>query len=170
VKRKRRDSKMKTRRGTNRGFPGRLTLEEWLELPYLRRLDLKRGAECERFGCDRLCARKQCKRHRTCCGADAQDCERRLWHLTKPKPKTLLGELSRLSRLVELAKVDAQPPWSSPPQQAMPAAQRSTKAASGRASGGSGRRPASRPARADKADSDAGLWEIIQTGQSGEGG
>jgi hypothetical protein len=161
---------MKTRRGTNRSFPGRLTLEEWLELPYLRRLDLKRRAECERFGCDRLCPRKQCKRHRTCCGADAQDCERRFWHLTKPKPKTLWRELSRLSRLVELAKVDVRPSWSSPPQQATPAAQRSAKAASSRPTGGSGRRPASSPVRADKADSDAGLWEIIQTGQSGEGG
>jgi hypothetical protein len=72
-----------------------------------------------------------------------------------------------------LAKVDARPPWSSPPQQATPAAQRSAKAASGRASGGSGRRPASGPVRADKADSDAGPaskhWEIIQTGRSGEG-
>jgi hypothetical protein len=165
---------MKARRGTNRSFPGRLTLDEWLELPYRLRLDLKYRAECERFGCQRLCASKQCKRHRTCCAADAQDCARRLWHLTKPKPKTLWRELSRLSRLVELVKMDAQPdsqpPWSSPPRQATSAAKRSRAAPSGRASRNSGGRSASRPVRAGKENSDAGLWEIIQTGQGGEKG
>jgi len=168
------ESIMKARRGTNRSFPGRMTLDEWLVLPYLRRLDLKRRAECERFDCHRLCARIQCKRHRTCCGADAQDCVRRLWHLTKPKPKTLWRELSRLSRLVELPKpetqLDAQPPWSSPPQQATPPAKRSRATQSGRAFRNSGRRSASRPVRAGKENSDAGLWEIIQTGQGGDEG
>jgi hypothetical protein len=161
---------MKTRRGTNRSFPGGMTLEEWLELSYLRRLDLKHRAECEQFGCHRLCARRECRRHRTCCSADADDCARRFWHLTKPKPKTLWRELVRLSELVRLAKVDTQPPWECPPQQATPAAKRSLAAPSGRASRRSGRRQASRPVRADKKNSDAGLWEIIQTGQGGDEG
>jgi hypothetical protein len=165
---------VKARRGTNRSFPGRMTLEEWLELPYLRRLDLKRRAECEQFGCHRLCARRECKRHRTCCNADADDCARRFWHLTKPKPKTLWRELSRLSRLVELAKPetqpDSQPPWSSLSQQATPAAKRSGAAPPGRAARGLGRRSASHRVRADKKNSDAGLWEIIQTGKGGNEG
>src|ERR1700728_3966744 len=117
---------MKPRRGTNRSFPGRMTLDEWLELPYLRRLDLKHRAECERFGCHRLCARKQCKRHRTCCAADAQDCARRFWHLTKPKPKTLWRELTRISEIIRMTSTetrpDSQPPWSGSPQQMMSAA------------------------------------------------
>ena len=167
---------MKSRRTTNRSFPGRLTLEEWLALPYLDRLDLMRRAQCELFACHRLCASKQCRRHRTCCGDDALACEQRLWHLTKPKPKTLWRESGRLSDLAKLLRPDGWPLWKKLLAEPMASGEessgptRSGRAPRRRATGGSARRPASSPVRADKEGSDAGLWEIIQTGRSGEGG
>jgi hypothetical protein len=170
---------MKSRRTTRRSFPGRLTLEEWLALPYLGRLDLTRRAQCELFGCQRLCASKQCRRHHTCCGDDAQACEQRLWHLTKPKPKTMWRESGRLSDLAKLPGPDGWPLWKKllknppPSDRVVSGSKRPGESprglVSGRAVHGSDRNPASRPARADKEGSDAGLWEIIQTGQPGEG-
>ena len=52
-------------------------------------------------------------------------------------------------------------PWKAPSDLSV-----SAQARSGRAS----RRSASRPVRAGKENSDAGLWEIIQTGQGGDEG
>jgi hypothetical protein len=161
---------MKARRGTNRSFPGRMTLDEWLVLPYRRQLDLARRAQCELLNCHRLCANKQCKRHRTCCGDDAMACERRLWLLPKTRPKRLRRESARLEKLAMLHGPEGGPPWLGATGKAPSDRSVSAQARSGRASRRSGRRSASRPARAGKENSDAGLWEIIQTGRGGEEG
>jgi hypothetical protein len=171
---------MKARRGTNRSFPGRMTLDEWLVLPYRRQLDRARRAQCELLNCHRLCANKQCKRHRTCCGDDAMACERRLWQLPKTRPKTLRRESARLEKLAMLHGLEdgapcLEAPWLDAPQ--LPATRKapsdrsvSAQAPSGRAPRRLGPRSASRPVRAGKKNSDAGLWEIIQTGEGGEEG
>jgi hypothetical protein len=161
---------MKSRRQTNRSFPGRMTLDEWLVLPYQRQLDLARRAQCELLNCHRLCARKQCKRHRTCCGDDAMACERRLWQLPKTRPKTLRRESARLEKLAMLCGLEDGAPWLSAARKAPSDPSVSAQALSGRASRRSGRRSASRPVRAEKKNSDAGLWEIIQTGRGGDEG
>jgi hypothetical protein len=96
------ENTVKGRRQTRRSFPGRLTLEEWLELPYLRRRDLIWRARCELLGCERYCASTMCRRHRTCCGDDPMSCERRLWHPPRPRPKTFRRELVRIDRLSDL--------------------------------------------------------------------
>jgi hypothetical protein len=161
---------MKARPGTNRSFPGRMTLDEWLVLPYRRQLDLARRAQCELLNCHRLCASKQCKRHRTCCGDDAMACEQRLWLLPKTRPKRLRRETARLEKLAMLHAAESAPPWLGDARKAPAERSASAQAPSGRTSRGSGQRQASRPARAGQEKSDAGLWEIIQTGRGGEAG
>jgi hypothetical protein len=159
---------MKSRRQTNRSFPGRLTLNEWLELPYLVRLDLAWRAQCELLNCHRLCAHKQCQRHRTCCGDDAMACERRLWQIPKTRPKTLRRESGRLTDLAKLRGPDRVPPWEQAASHEIRYGVRSSGALPGRrGSDSSAGRAASRPVRAKKQNSDAGLWEIIQTGKEG---
>jgi hypothetical protein len=167
---KRKETVMKPRRGTNRSFPGRMTLEEWLVLPYRRQFDLARRAQCELLNCHRLCPSKQCKRHRTCCGDDAMACERRLWLLPKTRPKRLRRESARLEKLAMLHGPEGGTPWLGDARKAPSDLSVSTQTPSGRASRRSGRRQASRPARAGQEKSDAGLWEIIQTGRGGEEG
>jgi hypothetical protein len=93
---------MKNRRSTQRSFPGRLTLEDWLALPSLGRRDMVDRAACELLQCHRLCAGKQCRRHRTCCGDDAAACKEQLWQRTTRRPMTLRRELSRLGYLAGL--------------------------------------------------------------------
>ena len=90
---------MKTKRSTNRSFPGRLTLEEWLDLPSLGRRDMVCRAECELLGGARFCPDRMCRRNRTCCGDDSMACERRLWQLPEPRPKALRRQLGRLEKL-----------------------------------------------------------------------
>jgi hypothetical protein len=167
---RRTENVMKTTRGTNRSFPGRMTLDEWLVLPYRRQLDLARRAQCELLNCHRLCSSKQCKRHRTCCGDDAMACERRLWLLPKTRPKRLRRESARLEKLAMLHVPESGPPWLGDARKAPFDLSVSTQAPSGRASRRLGRRQAPRPVRAGKEKSDAGLWEIIQTGQGGDEG
>src|ERR1700722_7158207 len=95
---KRGDQAMARRRPT-RSFPGRLTLEEWLARPSGVRNDLIRRAQCDLLGSFRFCAKKPCRRERTCCGDDPGACGWRLWCLKKVKPKTLRNEWSRLEDL-----------------------------------------------------------------------
>jgi len=85
-----------------RSFPGRLTLEEWLALPFRERADRVRRAQNDLLGSFQFCAGKRCRRGRTCCGDDPQACRHRLWRQTAPKPKTLRRELARLDRLSAL--------------------------------------------------------------------
>jgi hypothetical protein len=98
---KRGDQAMARRRPT-RSFPGRLTLEAWLARSLRVRNDLIRRAQCDLLGSFRFCARKPCRRQRTCCGDDPGACGWRLWCLKKVKPKTLRNEWSRLERLKSL--------------------------------------------------------------------
>jgi hypothetical protein len=94
---------MKRRVQTQRSFPGRLTLEEWLASPSRKRVDLVRRAQCDLLGSFRFCADKQCRRQRTCRGDDPGACCHTLWCLKKvKKPKTLRAEWSRLERLKSL--------------------------------------------------------------------
>jgi hypothetical protein len=93
---------MKARPQTKRSFPGRLTLEEWLERPLPARLDLIWRAQCDLLGSFRCCANKRCHRERTCCGNDPEACRQRLWCLKTMKHKTLRQEWSRLERLTSL--------------------------------------------------------------------
>ena len=77
-------------------YPGRLTLEEWQTVPFLKRLELIKRAQCDLFGSFRFCTDKRCRRARTCCGDGPYECHERLWRLVKPKPKTLRREYGRL--------------------------------------------------------------------------
>jgi len=85
-----------------RSFPGRLTLEEWLAVPFSKRIPLIWRAQCDLLGSFRFCARKPCRRARTCRGDDALACRQRLWLLKKGKPKTLRNEWARLDDLQAL--------------------------------------------------------------------
>jgi hypothetical protein len=76
--------------------PGRLTFEEWQAVPFLKRLALIKRAQCDLLGSFRFCADKRCRRARTCCGDDPDECHERLWRLVKPKPKTLRREYCRI--------------------------------------------------------------------------
>jgi hypothetical protein len=101
----RRKERCKTMKGKpvgTRSFPGRLTLEEWLARPSRVRNDLVRRAQCDLLGSFRFCARKPCRRERTCCGDDPGACGWRLWCLKRVKPKMLREEWSRLERLKSL--------------------------------------------------------------------
>lgn len=90
---------MKNKRSTQRSFPGRLTLEEWLALPGLGRRDMILRAQCELLRCHRRCASKDCRRHRACCRDDARACKERLWRRAPTRPKTLRREFRRLENL-----------------------------------------------------------------------
>ena len=85
-----------------RSFPGRLTLEEWLAIPFRKRIPLVWRAQCDLLGSFRFCAKKRCRRLRTCCGDDPQACRQRLWRLKKVRPKTLRQEWTRLDGLKAL--------------------------------------------------------------------
>jgi hypothetical protein len=85
-----------------RSFPGRLTLEEWLAVPFLKRIPLVWRAQCDLLGSFRYCANKRCRRERVCCGDDPNTCRQRLRGLRKPEPKTLRREWARLDRLTRL--------------------------------------------------------------------
>jgi hypothetical protein len=85
-----------------RSFPGRMTLEEWLQVPFLKRIPWVRRAQCDLLGSFRFCAKKRCRRERTCSGDDALACREKLWCLTKPKPKTLRKEFVRIGNLTYL--------------------------------------------------------------------
>jgi|SRR5580698_1206790 hypothetical protein len=94
---------MKNKRSTNRSFPGRLMLEEWIGLPDIGRRDMILRAECELLACHRLCASKQCQRHRTCCADDSAGCQRGLWQRARSNSTpSLRRELSRLKDLIGL--------------------------------------------------------------------
>jgi hypothetical protein len=80
----------------SRSFPGRLMLEEWLRLPYSKRLPLIGRAQCDLLGSFRFCGKKRCRRERTCCGADPFECAQTLWRIRKVRPKTLRREWARL--------------------------------------------------------------------------
>jgi len=86
-----------------RSFPGRLTLKEWLAVPFGKRVPLVWRAQCDLLGSFRFCTKKRCRRERTCCGDNPQACRQRLWRLTKPKPKTLRKEWARLDSLSSLS-------------------------------------------------------------------
>jgi hypothetical protein len=85
-----------------RSFPGRLTLEEWLAVPFGKRMALVWRAQCDLLGSFRFCTNKRCRRERTCCGDDPMACRQRLWCLAKAKPKTLRNEWARLDHLGSL--------------------------------------------------------------------
>jgi hypothetical protein len=93
---------MKNKRSTQRSFPGRLMLEDWLALPGFARRDMIHRAECELLRCHALCPSKQCRRHRACCADDAVECERSLWQRALPNPRPLRQELARLYGLAKL--------------------------------------------------------------------
>jgi hypothetical protein len=85
-----------------RSFPGRLTLEEWLAVPFRERIALVRRAQCDLLGSFRFCAKKRCRRERTCCGDDPHACGQRVWSLKRARPKTLRREWARLDGLTDL--------------------------------------------------------------------
>lgn len=98
----RREDQAMPRRRPTRSFPGRLTLEQWLERPLPARIDLIWRAQCDLLGSFRFCANKRCRRARTCRGADPEACSHGLWCRKAKKPKTLRQEWSRLVRLKSL--------------------------------------------------------------------
>jgi hypothetical protein len=85
-----------------RSFPGRLTLEQWQAVPFRKRIDLIWRAQCDLLGSFRCCVAKRCRRHRTCCCKNPNECSQKLWRLKKVRPKTLRQEWARLGRLKEL--------------------------------------------------------------------
>jgi hypothetical protein len=99
---------MKNKRATQRSFPGRLTLADWLALPGFARRDMISRAACALLHCHRLCAGKACQRHRTCCGDDAAACKERLWQRATWHRMTLRRELCRLGTLAGLGGTDSE--------------------------------------------------------------
>jgi hypothetical protein len=85
-------------------FPGQMTLEEWLALPDIGRRDMISRAACTLLECERFCTNGMCRRHRSCCGDDAMECELRLWRLPRLRLKALQRELYRLEHLADLGR------------------------------------------------------------------
>jgi hypothetical protein len=85
-----------------RSFPGRLTLEEWLTVPFRKRIDLVWRAQGDLLGSFRFCAMKRGCRERTCCCDDPDACRERLWRVRTVRPKTLRREWARLDGLTAL--------------------------------------------------------------------
>ena len=85
-----------------RSFPGRLTLEQWLAIPFGVRVPLIWRAQCDLLGSFRSCANKRCCRERRCCSDKPDACRERLWRLKKARPKTLRREWARLDGLKSL--------------------------------------------------------------------
>ena len=85
-----------------RSFPGRLTLEEWLAMPWGKRIALIWRAQADLLGSFRHCTDKSCRRHRMCVSDDPEACRKRLSRLKKVMPKTLRNEWARLDRLNHL--------------------------------------------------------------------
>jgi hypothetical protein len=93
---------MTNKHGSSRSFPGRLTLDEWIALPDLGRREMIHRAVCTLLECERFCTNRMCQRHRSCCGDDAAECERRLRRLPRPRLMALQAELGRLEDLASL--------------------------------------------------------------------
>jgi hypothetical protein len=85
-----------------RSFPGRLTLEQWVRMPWGKRVPLIWQAQCDLLGSFRACANKRCRRERSCYSDTPEACRQRLWRLKKPRPKTLRREWARLEGLKSL--------------------------------------------------------------------
>jgi hypothetical protein len=93
-------------RNVSRSFPGRLTLEEWLVVPFLERRDLIARAQCDLLGSFRYCAKKRCRRMRTCCGGDPHDCGSELRHRHYKRHGGIANTIRReWARLRELESV-----------------------------------------------------------------
>ena len=85
-----------------RSFPGRLTLEEWLAVPWRKRIPMIWRAQADLLGSFRFCAKKRCRRERRCYGEDPEACRQRLRRRKKVRPKTLRAEWFRLDGLKAL--------------------------------------------------------------------
>jgi len=91
-----------------KSFPGRLTLEQWLALPFIERVHLVHQAQCDLWGSFRYCRRKNCRRHRTCLSREAYECAREIKIIKRRstgrtgEPKTMRREWSRLYALRDL--------------------------------------------------------------------
>ena len=89
-------------------FPGRLTLEQWLAIPWRSRIDLIWRAQADLLGSFRYCADKRCRRHRFCVSDDPEMCWKKIRRLrrgSRPRmvmPKTMYREWDRLNRLNHL--------------------------------------------------------------------
>jgi hypothetical protein len=88
--------------GGRRRFPGRLTREHWLRLPFGVRVPSIWRAQSDLLGSFRSCANKRCRRERACSGDDLEACRERLRRLKTVRPKTLRQEWARLDELSEL--------------------------------------------------------------------
>jgi hypothetical protein len=89
-----------------RSFPGRLTLEEWLKVPFIERITLIWRAQSDLMGSFRFCAKKRCRRARSCCGDDPGSCRRSVWRIRKAVPKTLRKEWARIDALQSLRRAE----------------------------------------------------------------
>ncbi len=93
---------------TRRSFPGRLTLEQWLMIPWGRRIRLIWRAQADLLGSFRYCTNKRCRRHRLCVSDDPETCWKKIQRLrrgprgTMVMPKTLRAEWYRLTLLNHL--------------------------------------------------------------------
>ncbi len=111
-------SEMKLRRTTRRSFPGRYTLEEWLDLPAIGRRDMVRRTACALLNYAQRCANTECRRHRSCCGDDPAACQEWLWKGSQSRPRArsrspsmaLRRELIRLDGLARLSAPNAATP------------------------------------------------------------
>ena len=93
---------------TKRSFPGRVTLEEWLALPWRARMKSIGRAQADLIGSFRYCADKRCRRHRMCVSDDPETCwkkiqrQRRGTRIRMVMPKTMNREWYRLTQLNHL--------------------------------------------------------------------
>jgi hypothetical protein len=82
-----------------RDYPGRLTRTQWQALPFDKRTDLARRAQCDLLGSFRFCTNKACRRARWCASRNPDACLTRLWPLTTSKPKRLRDAYARFGIL-----------------------------------------------------------------------
>ena len=61
-----------------RSFPGRLTLEEWLMIPWRERTRLIWRAQADLLGSFRYCTDKRCRRRRLCVSDDPESCWKKI--------------------------------------------------------------------------------------------
>ena len=95
-----------------RSFPGRLTVEQWLEIPWRSRIKLIWRAQADLLGSFRYCADKRCRRHRLCVSDDPEMCWKKIQRIrrgsrrTMVMPKTMYREWDRLNQLNHLYMKD----------------------------------------------------------------
>ena len=81
-----------------RDYPGRLTFEQWRALPRKQRYAMAKRAQCDLLKLYRFCARKTCRRARSC-GGDPVACEQALWRQATTQLRKVRDEYHRIGAM-----------------------------------------------------------------------